>query len=158
MNLTLRSGKESDARPCGEICWKAFSTISKKHNYPPDFPSTEVAAEVIGAILKRPEVYSVVAEVDGTIVGSNFLWEGDTIAGIGPITVDPGTQNGGVGRQLMENVLERTVRQGFAGVRLVQAAYHSRSLSLYAKLGFVVREPLATMQGTPLRATMPGHT
>jgi hypothetical protein len=42
-------------------------------------------------------------------------------------------------------------------VRLVQAAYHSRSLSLYAKLGFDVREPLAGFQGPPLNLTIPGH-
>jgi hypothetical protein len=29
----------------------------------------------------------------------------------------------------------------------VQAAYHNRSLALYSKLGFVVREPLSLMQG-----------
>jgi hypothetical protein len=28
-------------------------------------------------------VYSVVAEMDGRIVGSNFLWEGDSIAVVG---------------------------------------------------------------------------
>jgi hypothetical protein len=42
-------------------------------------------------------------------------------------------------------------------VRLVQAAYHCRSLSLYAKLGFVVREPLAGLQGAPLGVEIPGH-
>jgi len=36
----------------------------------------------------------------------------------------------------MEAVLERAKQRGFAGVRLVQAAFHNRSLSLYTKLGF----------------------
>jgi hypothetical protein len=40
---------------------------------------------------------------------------------------------------------------------LVQAAYHNRSLSLYAKLGFTIREPLALMQGAPLRASIQGY-
>ena len=39
----------------------------------------------------------------------------------------------------------------------MQAAYHNRSLSLYAKRGFVVREPLACMQGQTLRKTPPGY-
>ena len=34
-----------------------------------------------------------------------------------------------------------------AGMRLVQAAYHNRSLSLYTALGFDVREPLSCVQG-----------
>ena len=32
--------------------------------------------------------------------------------------------------------LEQAGNQRFAGVRLVQSAYHNRSLSLYTKLGF----------------------
>jgi N-acetylglutamate synthase-like GNAT family acetyltransferase len=98
----------------------------------------------------------VVAEIDGRLVGSSFLWENASIASIGPITVDPKLQNAQVGKQLMNNVLERARAQGFAGTRLVQAAYHSRSLSLYAKLGFVVREPLAVLQGQVLGPAVKG--
>jgi hypothetical protein len=92
------------------------------------------------------------------VVGSNFLDERSTVAGIGPITVDPAVQNRAVGRQLMQHVLDRVTQRHFPGVRLVQAAYHNRSLSLYAKLGFVAREPLSTMQGAPLATQIPGYT
>jgi hypothetical protein len=43
----------------------------------------------------------------------------------------------------MEAVLERARQQGTAALRLVQAAYHSRSLSLYTKLGFAAL-PIST--------------
>ena len=46
--------------------------------------------------------------------------------------------------------------RGFAGIRLVQAAYHRRSLALYLKLGFDVREPLACLQGPAIGKAMPG--
>jgi hypothetical protein len=42
------------------------------------------------------------------------------------------------------------------GVRLVQTAYHYRSLALYAKLGFAVREPLSVLQGAPSALSIPG--
>lgn len=109
-----------------------------------------MATGFLTMLLSRSDIYAVVAEAGGKIVGSNFLWEGDTIAGIGPITIDPNNQNGGVGRRMMEEVMARAVQKNFAGVRLVQAAFHNRSLSLYTKLGFAVREPLACIQGTPL--------
>ena len=80
-----------------------------------------------------------------------------TIAGIGPITVDPAGQNSGVGRLLMKAVMDRAAEQNFPGVRLVQAAFHSRSMSLYAKLGFDIREPLVAMQGAPIRNVPSGH-
>ncbi len=38
----------------------------------------------------------------------------------------------------------------------MQAAYHNRSLSLYASLGFDVREPLSCVQGRPLERNVPG--
>jgi predicted N-acetyltransferase YhbS len=156
MKLTLRPGQPSDAHPCGQICFNAFTAISNQHNFTPDFPAVDAATGLITWLLSLPHVYSVVAEVDGRIVGSNFLWEGDTIAGIGPITVDPTIQNSGAGRALMQQALTRAAERKFPGVRLVQAAYHSRSLSLYTKLGFETREPLACIQGTPLKKSIAG--
>lgn len=150
MNIIVRQGRPADAQRGGLICYEAFKAIAEQHHFPPDFPSAEVATGLLSSLLARPDVYSAIAEMDGRLVGSNFLWENASIAGIGPITVDPKLQNGQVGKRLMNSALERAHTQGFAGTRLVQAAYHSRSLSLYAKLGFVVREPLATLQGPAL--------
>lgn len=157
MNVSLRAGKPDDAAICGAICFKAFKTISDQHNFPQDFPNAEAAVGLLSDLLSRDDIYSVVAEVDGRAVGSNFLWENAVIAGVGPITVDPTLQNVAVGRKLMENVLERAEKRGFVGVRLVQAAYHNRSLSLYTKLGFDTREPLSTIQGAPLGVTIASH-
>ncbi|HKO62721.1 MAG TPA: GNAT family N-acetyltransferase [Pyrinomonadaceae bacterium] len=157
MNVILRRGRPEDAERCGVICFEAFKSISEHHNFPRDFPSPEPAIGLLSFLLSRPDVYSVVAEADGRAVGSNFLWETASIAGVGPITVDPSVQNGAIGRRLMEDVLRRTAEQGFAGVRLVQAAYHNRSLSLYTKLGFDTREPLSAMQGPAVALEIPGH-
>src|SRR5215210_8910804 len=112
----------------------------------------------MASMLPRGDVYSVVAEVDGRVVGSNFLWENGTIAGVGPITIDPAAQNVAVGRSLMEDVLRRAEERNIAGVRLVQAAYHNRSLALYTKLGFDAREPLSNLQGPAIGQQILGHT
>lgn len=157
MNIQIRSMKQEDVESCGRICYEAFKTIAEKHNFPPDFPSPEAAAGLLSQLLSRDEVYSVVAEADGRVVGSNFLWECAVIAGVGPITVDPDVQNGAIGRRLMDEVLRRAEERRFAGVRLVQAAYHNRSLSLYTKLGFNTREPLSILQGTALGIETPGY-
>jgi predicted N-acetyltransferase YhbS len=158
MNVTLRPGTTADAERCGEICYNAFKTVAEQHNFPPDFPSQEVARGLLTGLLANPGFYSVVAEFDGTIVGSNFLDERSTVAGLGPITVDPAVQNRAVGRQLMQYALERVKQRRFPGVRLLQTTYHNRSLSLYAKLGFVAREPLSTMQGPALGVQIPGYS
>jgi GNAT superfamily N-acetyltransferase len=156
--LTLRAGRSEDAETCGSICYEAFKAIADQHNFPPDFPSSEVSGGLITSVLSRgDEIYSVVAEVDGRVVGSNFLWENGTIAGVGPITIDPSAQNVAVGRRLMEDVLQRARERGIAGVRLCQAAYHNRSLALYAKLGFDTREPLSNLQGEAIEQEIPGY-
>jgi len=157
MNISLRVGRPGDAERSGLICYEAFKSISDRHNFPPDFPNPPVAAELMAELLTRNGIYSVVAEVDGRVVGSNFLWESAVIAGIGPITVDPSVQNGAVGRRLMSAVIQRAAEKRFAGVRLVQAAYHNRSLALYTKLGFSAREPLSTLQGVALALKIPGY-
>jgi N-acetylglutamate synthase-like GNAT family acetyltransferase len=156
--LRLRPGRTDDATVCGTICYEAFRTIAEAHNFTPDFPSVDVATGVINSLLSHPKFYSVVAEIDGHIVGSNFLDERNVIAGLGPITVDPNAQNRSIGRKLMENAHERAAQKKFPGVRLIQAGYHTRSLSLYTKLGYEVREPLACLQGPAVRMGMTGCT
>ena len=158
MSITLRPATPADAPELGRICYEAFGAIADQHNFPHDFPSVEVAQGLLSYLTGHPHMYGVVAEADGHIVGSNFMDERSTIAGIGPITVDPVGQDRGIGRALMGAVLERAAEKRFPGVRLVQAGYHMRSLSLYASLGFEVREPLACMIGEPLGLTIPGRT
>ena len=52
--------------------------------------------------------------------------------------------------------MERAQERHPAGMRLVQAAYHNRSLALYTMLGFDVREPLSCVQGRTLDRNVPG--
>jgi predicted N-acetyltransferase YhbS len=87
------------------ICYSAFKVIAEAHNFPPDFPNPEVAIKLLAELLAHPGFYAVVAELDGRVVGSNFVDERSTIAGIGPITVDPAVQNRTIGRQLMQQVI-----------------------------------------------------
>jgi len=157
MNLTLRQGTREDGAACGVIDFEAFKSISSQHNFPWDFPSVEVATAVVTAMLSNPGFYAVVAELDGKIVGSNFLDERNPITGVGPISVEPAVQNQTIGRQLMSAVMERSARREFAGIRLVQAAYHNRSLCLYTKLGFETREPLSKMFGSPPKLQFSGY-
>ena len=134
--LTLRRGNPEDADACGQICHDAFAEISARHNFPKDMPSPEVASGLLSGLLSHPECYSVVAEREGVVVGSNFLDERSTIFGVGPITIAPTAQDSGIGRSLMQDVLARANERQAAGVRLLQDAFHNRSFTLDAKLGF----------------------
>jgi GNAT superfamily N-acetyltransferase len=154
--VTVRKATKNDAPVCGQICFDAFSAINQKHGFPPDFPNADVTIGVLTMMFSNPCFYSVVAEAGGRLVGSNCLDERSIIHGVGPITIDPGVQNRGVGRLLMQAVMERAQEQGAPGIRLVQAGFHTRSLSLYASLGFEVREHLACMQGRTTQRSVAG--
>jgi GNAT superfamily N-acetyltransferase len=157
-SVVIRRASAADAEVCGRICFEAFTVLANRHNFPPDFPAPEVSIGVLSAMFSHPGFYCVVAEQDGKIIGSNCLDERSPIAGVGPVTVDASAQNRAAGRALMQAVLTRAAERKFAGVRLVQAAYHNRSLSLYAKIGFVVREPLSCMQGPAMKKMLPGYS
>ena len=153
---TIRQARPEDAPVCARICYDAFRTINQSHNFPPDLPSPEVAAGIMNTTFSHPGFYCVVAELEGRIAGSNCLDERAMIAGVGPITIDPQVQNRGLGRMLMNAVMDRARERGKAGVRLIQAAFHNRSLSLYASLGFEIREPLSCVTGRTGEREIPG--
>jgi GNAT superfamily N-acetyltransferase len=156
MTVQLRRPEAADAAVLGDICYRAFKAIAEAHGFPPDFPSAEAGAGAVGSLIAHPSVFGVAAEAGGRLIGSNFLDERNPISGVGPITVDPAVQNDGAGRALMDAVLQRCAERGVAGVRLVQAGYHSRSLALYLKLGFEAREHLSCLKGLALGQAIPG--
>lgn len=161
--LRLRPGVIDDAKEVGKIIFDAFSGIADRHGFPREFPTVDVGINVASYFLSNSGFYSVVAEdTDGNgnkVVGSNFLDErSNMVAGVGPITIDPNFQDKGVGRQLMRNVMERAGSKNYPAIRLIQAAYHNRSLALYTRLGFDVREPISTLQGKPISAVTPGRS
>ena len=156
MKAVLRPAKPEDAPACGTICFDAFAAISNHHRFPLDFPTTEHSTGLLSHLFSWDDAYSVVAEIDGKIVGSNVLWENGEVAGVGPITVNPDIQHSKIGRTLMQDVLDRAAARGFDSVRLVQAAFNNLSLALYNKLGFDVQEPLSAINGPALNLTIPG--
>jgi predicted N-acetyltransferase YhbS len=145
--VVLREARPEDAEAVAEIVFNAFGQIHDHHRFERDFPELALARGLIEVWIGHPKVWGVVAEIQGKIVGSNFLDERDEIRGVGPITVDPGVQNAGTGRKLMDAVLERG--RGARGIRLLQDAFNMGSLSLYEKLGFRVTDGCVMMSGEP---------
>jgi predicted N-acetyltransferase YhbS len=154
--ITIRLAQTDDAEACGQILYEAFYRIQTAHGFPMGEPTHQSTSGRLAKLFSHPGYYCIVAEVDGRVVGSNCLDERAAIFGVGPVTIDPADQNRGIGRLLMEAVLERAQERNAAGVRLVHATFHGRALALYATLGFEVREPLAVMNGEAIRKNVDG--
>lgn len=150
--VRIRPATPADATAAGRILHDAFEGVAEAHGFPKDIASEACGIRLAASFLADPAVFGVVAELHGRVVGSNFLAEGDEVRGVGPITVDPGFQEAGIGRRLMQAVLDRG--WGASSVRLVQDAFNTRALALHAALGFEVKSPLLLIQGFP-RGEMP---
>jgi GNAT superfamily N-acetyltransferase len=155
--IRIREAVDADWVEAGRICYEAFATLADEHGFAHDFPTVEAASEPIRWMINHPGFHGVVADEDGRVVGSSFLDERGTISAIGPVSVDPAAQNRRIGHLLMEAMFDRAAATGTPGVRLLQLAYHNRSLSLYAKLGMDVRGQFGAMYGDPVRIELPGY-
>jgi predicted N-acetyltransferase YhbS len=158
MDISLRPARPSDHADVARIVFEAFGWIAREHNFPPDFPVIQAAEGMAQMALNHPKWFGVVAEVGGRVVGSNFLDQRDAIAAVGPITVDPTAHCKGIGRRLMQAVIDRARESNHPGTRLVQEPFNTISLPLYTSLGFDTREPLALMTGKVHATPRPGAT
>ncbi|MEG5140135.1 MULTISPECIES: GNAT family N-acetyltransferase [unclassified Microcoleus] len=146
MNVAIRRATPNDIDVCARINYEAFKDISDRHCFPnTDFPTQELSTEIISLFIESPVFFGIVAESDGAVVGCGFMDERNPIRGIGPVSVDRAFQGRGAGREIMKALVERG--KDAEGIRLVQESFNMAALSLYASLGFEVKEPFVLMEG-----------
>lgn len=150
MDIRLVPAEPQHVSELGRICFESFREVHDRGCGTRDFPTVDIARQVLGMLVQRDDFYSVSAMDDGRLLGSNFLSLMDPVAGLGPITIDPSCQGQGVGRTLMLDAIDYAQRHGIEQVRLMQDSFNLASLSLYASLGFDVKVPVAFMQAAPL--------
>ncbi len=150
MAIRLVPAEPQHVSELGRICFESFREIHDRGCGTRDFPTVDIARQVLGMLVQRDDFYSVSALDDGRLVGSNFLSLMDPVAGVGPITIDPSCQGQGIGRTLMQDVIDYGQRNNIEQVRLMQDSFNVASLSLYASMGFEVKVPVAFMQAVPL--------
>src|SRR5688572_24831443 len=134
--IELITPEQQHVTELGRICFDAFRSIHDRHGFPRDFPDVDTAVTVVGLLTELPDVVGVAARLEGRLAGSNFILLSDSVGGIGPITVEPAFQGRGLGRRLMQAVLDHAEERGVERVRLLQDSFNTASLSLYASLGF----------------------
>jgi predicted N-acetyltransferase YhbS len=146
MSFEIRQAQSSDAAICARICFEAFGALHRAQGFAPIFPSMDIITNRVTSLIANPNIFSIVAEDERRIVCVGFLSETDPVRGVGPIAVDPAAQTGGVGRSLMDAVLQRA---GSLPTRLLQETFNLRSMALYASLGFDVKDLYVLVSGRP---------
>src|SRR5215831_7099582 len=150
ITLMIRRMEDRDVTRAGEVIVAAFNDVYTRHGFPPPFPSPEAGVGMARGYLQLEPQECFVAVEGGQVVGSGFIHLRGETAGIGPITVDPGCQSKGVGKEIMMAVI-RAGRHS-ASLRLVQDAFNVVSFPLYSKLGFAACGTVLSLAGQEFRS------
>lgn len=145
VSIELRQPQAADVPELGRICYEAFKEIAESHGFPPDFSTVEFAQRIVGMLVQQEDVYGTAAFEKDVPRGSNFLNMWGDVAGVGPVSVDVTSQGGGIGRRMMEDVIEHGRQSGYEMIRLCQDSFNMRSLALYASVGFDTKHSLALL-------------
>ena len=144
--ITIRRAQPEDAPGCARICFDAFYKINADHNFPPEMPERSMPEGLL-SMMFAPWVLRRRRRKQRSYRGRQLPRRALDYFRRRPHHYRPAVQNSGIGRQLMQAVLDRAVERGAPGVRLLQSAFHNRSLSLHTELGFDPREPISVMIG-----------
>lgn len=76
------------------------------------------------------------AELGGELIGSNFATNWGSVGYFGPLTIRPDMWDRGVGKRLMEPIMECFTRWGTAHAGLFTFAHSQKHVGLYQRFGF----------------------
>ncbi len=93
-------------------------------------------------------VVTIGARVDGAIVASVLATVWGEFAWIGPLSVQPGLWNQGIGQNLLEEMIPALERRGCRHLALYTIAESPKHVALYLKYGFWPRFLTVLMQRT----------
>jgi GNAT superfamily N-acetyltransferase len=141
MTVTIRPLKENDLAIARSIIPLAFGTFlgaaePEKFWADLDYAGTRWRADPSSAFG---------AEMDGELVGSNFATRWGSVGFFGPLTVRPGLWDQGVGKRLMEPIMECFERWKVTHAGLFTFAQSAKHIGLYQKFGFWPRFLTAIM-------------
>jgi len=138
----------NDIPAAGRIIHRAFAAAFRRHGYIEPITSAESGEALAAAVYTADPAGSIGLESPrGRLAAVSFAQISPTVATIGPLAVDPGSQGLGLSTRLLHETLALA---STPSIRLLQDSFNPVSFRLYAHAGFEVRETLA------LAATAPG--
>jgi GNAT superfamily N-acetyltransferase len=140
-DIFVRSLQESDLSAADHIMRLAFGTFI---GLPEPTAFMGDASYVRTRWLADPAA-AFGAEVNGEIVGSNFATNWGSVGFFGPLTVRPDLWSRGVGKCLMEPIMQCFANWGTKHAGLFTFAHSQKHVGLYQKFGFWPRFLTAIM-------------
>ena len=144
-NVTVRPLEESDLAEADRIMRLAFGTFLGL----PDPSSFMGDADYVRTRWAAEPTCALAAEVDGRLVGTNFVTRWGSVGFFGPLTVDPALWDQGVARALLTETMPFFDRWGVTHAGLFTFPQSPKHLSLYQSYGFMPRF-LTAVRAKPL--------
>jgi GNAT superfamily N-acetyltransferase len=141
LDITVRPLREDDLPAADHIMRLAFGTFLGL----PEPTSFMGDAGYVRARWRADPDAAFGAEVGGELVGSNFATNWGSVGFFGPLTIRPDLWDRGVGKRLMEPVMECFARWGTAHAGLFTFAHSQKHVGLYQRFGFWPRFLTAIM-------------
>jgi GNAT superfamily N-acetyltransferase len=151
-DITVRPLKESDLPMADHIMRLAFGTFI---GLPEPAAFMGDADYVKTRWLADPQA-AFAAEVDGELIGSNFATNWGSVGFFGPLTIRPDFWDLGVGKRLMEPIMELFNKWGTRHAGLFTFAHSQKHVGLYQKFGFWPRF-LTAIMSKPIEYTESAH-
>ena len=121
----------------------AFGEFNQRHGLSSDPDTMESALQMYESLVKENFGHPIVALFDGEVAGSTWLRLSDEVVAFEDVTVAPYMQGKSIARAIMQHGLKTASEMGYERIRLTQSGHNSIALSLYASLGFKVKESFA---------------
>lgn len=152
-DITVRPLRESDLPAADRIMRLAFGTFI---GLPEPSAFMGDANYVRTRWLADPDA-AFAAEVGGQLVGSNFATDWGSVGFFGPLTIRPDLWDRGVGKRLMEPIMELFSKWGTRHAGLFTFAHSQKHVGLYQRFGFwprfltaIMSKPIEGAQSTAL--------
>jgi len=140
-NITVRPLQESELSTADSIMRLAFGTFI---GLPEPMSFMGDAAYIRNRWLADPEA-AFAAEADGEIIGSNLATNWGSVGFFGPLTIRPDYWDRGVGKRLMEPIMQLFDKWGTKHAGLFTFPHSQKHIGLYQRFGFWPRFLTAIM-------------
>ncbi len=143
-SIEIRLMRQSDIPQADRIMRLAFGSFLGL----PDPSSFMGDADYVKTRYKANPSAALAAEVDGELVGSNFVLNWGSVGIFGPLTIHPDMWNKGVAKRLLEKTMELFDRWEIKHAGLFTFAQSIKHIHLYQNFGFWPRFLTSIMSKT----------
>lgn len=141
--IILRPLENSDVPEHTYLLHASFNAWYRKHGWEKDYfaccpEETSLFYEIYNDLSPRCNI-AAFDQKTGKMMGTCFYHPREYHVSLGIMSVHPDFGGQGVGRRLVNHILDYTKNHNFKSCRLVSSAINMNSLSLYNRIGFIPR-------------------